>query len=119
VLRDEGEVVLLVVEVVVSSDVVVVGTDSVLADVVVDIVVDALVDVVVVVVVVVVSVEVVVGGESASAAAATPVAKRSAAPTPAISFLNGMKQPMVANPAALRVGCRCLVLPHAVPRAEG
>ena len=117
-LRDEGEVVLLVVEVVVSSDVVVVGTDSVLADVVVDIVVDALVDVVVVVVVVV-SVVVVVVGESASAAAATPVAKRSAAPTPAISFLNGMKQPMVANPAALRVGCRCLVLPHAVPRAEG
>jgi hypothetical protein len=57
--------------------------------------------------VVVVSVVVVVGGGSARAAAATPVAKSSAAPTPTISFLNGMKQPMVANPRALRVDYRC------------
>ena len=82
--------------VVVSVDVVVAGAVVVVVSVLVDVDVE---EAVVVAVLVVEVVSVVGGGESARAAA-TPVAKSSAAPRPAITFFSGMRRIMVANQAS-------------------
>src|SRR5439155_20937002 len=82
--------------VVVSVDVVVAGAVVVVVSVLVDVDVE---EAVVVAVLVVEVVSVVGGGESARAAA-TPVAKSSAAPRPAISFLSAKRRTMVANAAS-------------------
>ena len=88
--------------VVVSVDVVVavvVVVVSVLV-VVVSVLVDVDVEEAVVVAVLVVEVVSVVGGGESARAAATPVAKSSAAPRPAITFFSGMRRIMVANQAS-------------------
>jgi len=82
--------------VVVSVDVVVAGAVVVVVSVLVDVDVE---EAVVVAVLVVEVVSVVGGGESARAAA-TPVAKSSAAPRPAITLFSGMRRIMVANQAS-------------------
>src|SRR6266516_1747156 len=82
--------------VVVSVDVVVAGVVVVVV-VVVSVLVDVDVEEAVVVAVLVVEVVSVVGGGESARAAATPVAKSSAAPRPAITFFSGMRRIMVAN----------------------
>ncbi len=85
--------------VVVSVDVVVAGAVVVVV-VVVSVLVDVDVEEAVVVAVLVVEVVSVVGGGESARAAATPVAKSSAAPRPAITFFSGMRRMMVANQAS-------------------